>query len=218
MLTVWGRESSSNVQALMWGIAELGLPVERIDAGGRFGGLDDPAFRAMNPMGLVPVLRDGDGPALFESAAILRYLTARYGAVPFRPEDPLVRAEIDAWAEWGKYVFGQAFTGPVFWAHWRVAEGERDAAAVAAAVARFEGLMEIAAPRIARGGFMVGRHLSLADLWVGHVLYRYFTLDLDRAPHPEIVGYYDRLIKRPAYQAHVMVSYAELKGVWGREA
>ena len=33
MLTVWGRKTSSNVQAVMWGIAELGLDHERRDVG-----------------------------------------------------------------------------------------------------------------------------------------------------------------------------------------
>jgi glutathione S-transferase len=33
MLNVWGRKTSSNVQALMWAIGELGLPYERHDAG-----------------------------------------------------------------------------------------------------------------------------------------------------------------------------------------
>jgi glutathione S-transferase len=51
MLTIWGRRTSSNVQALMWGIGELGLPYERHDAGHRYGGLDTPEFRAMNPNG-----------------------------------------------------------------------------------------------------------------------------------------------------------------------
>jgi glutathione S-transferase len=77
-LIVHGRASSSNVQAVMWGIAELGLDVDRRDVGGRFGGNDTPEFLAMNPMGKVPVLQDGDV-TLFESAAILRYLVARYG-------------------------------------------------------------------------------------------------------------------------------------------
>jgi glutathione S-transferase len=33
MLKVWGRRSSSNVQAVMWCIGELDLTYERIDAG-----------------------------------------------------------------------------------------------------------------------------------------------------------------------------------------
>ena len=37
------------------------LPVDRRDGGGRFGGTDTAAYRAMNPNGLVPVLQDGEG-------------------------------------------------------------------------------------------------------------------------------------------------------------
>src|SRR6056297_3180752 len=71
-LIVYGRANSVNVQAVMWTIAELGLPVIRHDVGHRNGGTDTPAYRAMNPMGKVPVLQDGDL-TLLESAAIERY-------------------------------------------------------------------------------------------------------------------------------------------------
>ena len=77
MLTVWGRRTSSNVQAVMWCIGELDLDFERIDVGHRFGGNDTEQFLAMSPNGLVPVVRDGDGPALWESGAILRYLARK---------------------------------------------------------------------------------------------------------------------------------------------
>ena len=40
MLTVWGRKTSSNVQAVMWCIAELGLPCDRINAGFTYGVVD----------------------------------------------------------------------------------------------------------------------------------------------------------------------------------
>ena len=41
MLKVWGRKNSINVQKVMWAVGELGLPHERIDAGGSFGGLNE---------------------------------------------------------------------------------------------------------------------------------------------------------------------------------
>ena len=105
MITVWGRATSVNVQAVMWALAELGIACERIDVGGAFGGLDTPEFRAMNPNGRIPVLRDRDV-FLWESAAIVRYLGAQYGSGGFWPADPLSRAKLDKWAEWMKTSFG----------------------------------------------------------------------------------------------------------------
>ncbi len=98
----WGRKTSSNVQALMWCIGELGLPYGRHDAGHRYTGTDTPAFLKMSPNGIVPVLRDGDSEPLWKTGAILRYLAARYGSEPFWPADGLARAGIDKWAEWSK--------------------------------------------------------------------------------------------------------------------
>ena len=60
MLKVWGRRSSFNVQKVMWLLGELSLAHEHTEVGGKFGGLDDPSFLAMNPHGRVPVLRDDD--------------------------------------------------------------------------------------------------------------------------------------------------------------
>ena len=209
-LIVHGRATSSNVQAVLWGMAELGLEPERVDVGGRHGGNDDPAFREISPMGLVPALQDGNI-ALFESAAILRYISQRYGDGRLWPGVPEARAQVDQWAEWGKHTFGAAFTVPIFWAHYRTAEPDRDVSAIAKSVSRFESLMQTIIPRLDQTAFIVNDDLSLADIWVGHVLYRYFTLDIPRETPPQIKDYYQRLASRPAYKTHVMVDYSELK-------
>ena len=95
MLKVWGRKSSSNVQAVMWCIAELGLDHERIDAGLTYGVVDTPEYLAMNPNGMIPTIRDGDNPPLWEAGAILRYLANGYAVGPFWPADPVARADVD---------------------------------------------------------------------------------------------------------------------------
>ena len=78
---VWGRNTSSNVMKVLWGLGELGLPFERIDVGGAFGKTDTPEYRAMNPTGLVPTLQEGDF-TLWESNAILRYLAQAHARAP----------------------------------------------------------------------------------------------------------------------------------------
>ena len=46
MLKIWGRNTSSNVQKVMWAIGEMGLEHERIDVGGPFGKNKEPAYLA----------------------------------------------------------------------------------------------------------------------------------------------------------------------------
>lgn len=211
MLTVWGRRDSSNVQAVMWTIGELGLPVHRIDAGHRFGGTKTPEFLAMNPNGLVPVLRDGDGAPMFESAAIIRYLAARYGSAPFWPDDPVARAPVDQWAEWARLNVAVPFTQQVFTPLVRTPSAERDTAAVARFMAGFPRTLAIAEARLAAQPWLAGDDFTVADIQCGYMLYRYFTLPIDRPDLPALQRYYERLQARPAFAEHVMVSYAALQ-------
>ncbi|HMA51687.1 MAG TPA: glutathione S-transferase N-terminal domain-containing protein, partial [Magnetospirillaceae bacterium] len=99
MLTIWGRENSTNVQKVIWLCDELGLGFDRVDMGGPFGGLDDPAYRRLNPNGLVPTI-DHDGFVLWESHAILRYLASADSDRRFYPADIRQAATIDKWMDW----------------------------------------------------------------------------------------------------------------------
>jgi len=211
MLTIWGRSDSSNVQALMWCVGELGLPHRRIDAGHRFGLTDTAEFLAMNPNGTVPVLQDGDNPPLWETGAILRYLANRYGKDPFWPEELLARTEVDRWAEWAKLNVALGFTVPVFWRVVRTPAAERDAAAIATVVEALETRLRIAEDRLARQGHLASDDFTLADIQFGHILYRYYDIEIARANLPALRAYYERLTRRPAFRDHVMVSYDALR-------
>ncbi len=79
MLVIWGRNNSVNVQKALWCCEEMAVPYRRIDAGGAFGVVNTPAYRKLNPNGLVPTI-DDDGFVLWESNAIVRYLAAKHGA------------------------------------------------------------------------------------------------------------------------------------------
>jgi glutathione S-transferase len=213
MIKVWGRKTSSNVQAVMWSIAELGLAHERYDVGHRHGGLDTPAFLAMNPNGTIPVVRDGDGEPLWESSAILRYLANRYGRAPYWPDDVAARARIDKWAEWSKVNIALNFSGPIFWQVVRTPPERRDPKALKQAIEFLDRYLDIAESRLAAAPFLAGDDLTLADVQFGHLLYRYFDLEIERRQRGALRAYYDRLVARPAYREHVMVPYDELRVV-----
>ncbi|NJS38916.1 MAG: glutathione S-transferase family protein [Rhodobacteraceae bacterium] len=59
------------------------------------GDLNAPAFRAVNPLGLIPAIETPDGP-MFETAAILLWLNARHGGLAPAPTDP-ARAAFLSW-------------------------------------------------------------------------------------------------------------------------
>ena len=90
MLKVYGRANSINVRKVLWMLGELGLEYEREDWGRGFRPTEDPEFRKINPVGVVPVIDDGDF-RLRESHTIVRYL-----AVQARAHRPLPQGPQDA--------------------------------------------------------------------------------------------------------------------------
>ena len=209
MITVWGRATSLNVQYVMWAIAELGLAHERLDVGGPFGGNNTPDYLAMNPNGLVPVVRDKDT-ILWESAAVVRYLGAAYGPESFWPKDPLARAALDKWAEWIKTTFAPTLLPQVFWQLLLKPEN-RDEKVLAGGMAKLKQLAPMIDARLSQAPYLGGQDICFADVIVGAPLYRYFTLDFERAATPSLDAYYRRLTQRPAYARHVMVSYESMR-------
>jgi glutathione S-transferase len=211
MLKVWGRRSSFNVQKVMWLVGELGLAHEHIDAGGRAGGLDAPAFLAMNPHGRVPVIADGDA-VVWESHAILRYLAARHGAGRFWSDEPVARASVDGWMDWSQTALQPDFLTGVFWGFYRTPADKRNWPAINAALARcardfarLEALLEGRA-------FLLGETLSLADITAGTSLYRYYELEIERPKLPQVERWYRTQQEREAYRTHIMIPFGELFG------
>jgi glutathione S-transferase len=211
MLTIWGRRNSLNVQKVMWLVAELGLAHEHIPAGGAFGGLDAPTYRALNPNGLVPVIVE-DGRAVWESHAILRYLAERHGAESLWPADPYARSLADRWMEWVQSAWQPAFSTGVFWGLWRTPQAQRDTAAIVRAVALSGRLLQLVEAHLATQAWMAGDRLTLGDIPLGASMYRYFTLDIERPRLPRVEAWYGRLVERPAFREHVMVPYDDLEG------
>ena len=201
MLRVWGRTNSSNVMKVLWLLDELGLPFERIDAGGVFGRTDTAEYRAMNPLGLVPTLEDG-GFTLFESNAILRYLcNARAPASPMYPTAPPARGTVDAWLDFQQTALNRP-QGVVFAGLVRTPPEQRDNAAISAAVTEAGRIWGILDARLASRTFIAGDNLTLADIAFGVHAHRWFVMPIARPDCPHLHAWYERLLARPAYRRH----------------
>ena len=203
MLKVWGRTTSGNVQKVMWTIGELGLPHQRIDVGREFGGLDTDEYGALNPNRRIPTLEDGDV-IVWESNVIVRYLSAKFGPGTLWPSDPGTRAAADQWMDWQQTtLFPDMRT--VFWALIRGGERAHDQAQVDAAVANLKAIWARLDHHLRDRRFVAGDTLTMGDIPVGAVCYRYHALGVDRAPLPNLQAWYERLQSRPAFREHVML-------------
>jgi glutathione S-transferase len=210
MLKVWGRRSAFNVQKVLWLVGELGLPHVHIDVGGSFGGLDDPAFLAMNPHGRIPVV-DDDGLVLWESHAVIRYLAARYGSGTLWPPHPADRSFADRWMDWSAATLQRDFMD-LFWRYYRTPDEKRDWPHIRKLIESCARHYRLLDRHLAQQPYLAGESFTMADVPAGTTLYRYFGMDVERPDAPHVDAWYRRLVARPAYREHVMVPFAELRG------
>ncbi|MBX9700451.1 MAG: glutathione S-transferase family protein [Acetobacteraceae bacterium] len=206
MITLWGRTSSVNVMKVLWLLDELGLPYERIEAGGAFGRTRDADYAAMNPNATVPTIVMPNGYTLWESNAILRYLgRTQPGGNALYPEAPEARADVERWMDWTLASMNEPMR-VLFWTFVRTPEPERDMAAVARALPVAGRLWRIV-DEVALGErpFLAPSGFSVADIALGGFLHRWFALPIERPDLPRLQGWYDRLLLRPAYRRHVAV-------------
>jgi glutathione S-transferase len=197
-LRVWGQPRSINVQKVLWGLEELGLEYERIDAGGSFGRVKEPSYLALNPNGLVPTL-EVDGRALWESHAILRYLFANYGKAPLQPSDALARARADSFSDWKSSTLWPP-TRVLLVQLVRTPEDKRDRAQIDKAHAETLAALKILDGELARTPYVAGADFSWGDIPIAAVAQRWFNLPLSRASFPALEAWYQRIRERPAFK------------------
>jgi len=201
MLKVLGRTSSINVRKVLWTLDELGLAYQREDWGAGFAPTDDPAFLALNPNGLIPVLVDDRGP-LWESNTICRYLAHRHGDGALLPADPRGRAGVEQWMDWQATELNGAWRY-AFLALDRETPGFDDPASIAASVAAWNGAMGILERQLATtGAYAAGERFSLADVVLGLSTHRWVATPIAHADLPAVRAYYDRLRERRAFPPH----------------
>lgn len=205
MLKIWGRKNSSNVRKALWCAEELGLAYEAIDAGGAFGVVDTPEYRAKNPNGRVPMIED-DGFVLWESNTIVRYLAARHASgSAWYPTDLQARATAEKWMDWTT----SSFAGPfrtVFWGVLRTPAEQQDWPAIKAAIKECEALLGMVEQALSEQPYLSGDEIGMGDIPLGSFIYAWFEMPIERVALPNVQAWYARLQQRPAYRKAVMTA------------
>ena len=204
MLKLWGRNTSSNVQKVLWALAEMKIPFERIDAGGAFGKTTEPFYIAMNPNSRVPTLEEENGFTMWESNSIIRYLAAKHSASVLEPVDLKLRARAQMWMDWQLAVIGPAIT-PVFWQMIRTPADKRDAKAIATSKEQTIAAAKIMDGQLGRTAYVAGDAFSYGDIPVGIMIYRYTQLIPERPATPNLDRWYAAISSRAAFKAQIAV-------------
>lgn len=154
------------------------------------------AFLALNPYGRVPTLQDDDF-VLYESAAILNYLEARFPEPALVPADLRGRATVDMHMrlcdlqlarQTSTIIFPKRFLKPERW----------DTAAMAQAKTDIEGHLAILERQLGDRTWMVGDRYSLVE--VSYTPLVQFLPLMEITPPPGVAAWVQRMLARPAAQ------------------
>lgn len=145
------------------------------------GGARSPDFLALNEMGEVPVLVDGET-TLTQSAVILDYLSSKHGT--FGATSAEMRREILRWMLWDNHkLTGNIATGRFLMNF--LPEEKRDPGVIAFLMGRAHAAMKTLERHLDGRDWIVGEALTIADL--SCVGYLYFTdefqVDMDQFPN-----------------------------------
>ncbi|CUI07115.1 glutathione S-transferase family protein [Massilia antarctica] len=153
------------------------------------------AFRALNPLGQIPVLQDGEL-VINDSNAILVYLAKRYApGSDWLPEDPLGAAAVQRWLSIaaGELAFGPAKARAN--ALWEVPADLVQAGAVA------QRLLAFMEQHLGTRRFLAAEHVTVADLacysYVAHAPEGGIAL----APYPALRAWLARIEALPGFVA-----------------
>lgn len=202
MLKIWGRDTSSNVQKVLWTCEELNINYERIDKGGPFGGLENNEFKKLNPHSKIPVISD-DGYVIYESHAIIRYLNSKFGKNIFCSENVKKQAIIDKYMDW-IHTELSTYMIPVLIGLIRTQEEKRDINSINENNKKSETLWEYLNSHLNNNKWISHDIFSLADICCGVWVWRRYNLNTEKRNLKNIDRWFEQLKNRDSYKKIVM--------------
>jgi glutathione S-transferase len=190
MIKLYWSPRSRSFSAI-WLLEESGLPYERVLTDISTGAQKAPEYLAINPMGKVPGLQDGDA-ALGEAAAICAYIADRYPETGLAPAvtDPL-RARYLQWL-----FFSPSCIEPAIIQIYTKLEVPPSTAAWGSATQTFD-VLDAA---LQKGPWILGEKFSAADIMIGSGLNFAVRMFKMLPSRPAFDAYLERIVARPAFQ------------------
>ncbi|MEZ5763218.1 MAG: glutathione S-transferase family protein [Xanthobacteraceae bacterium] len=181
----------------LWMMEETGQPYERVLIDTSAGAQKSPDYLAINPMGKVPALKDGDA-TMAEAAAICAYVADRYPAARLAPPvgDP-ARAKYLYWM-----FFAPSCIEPAIMQIFTKLEVPASSAGWGDATQVFDVLDQA----VAKGPWLLGDDFSAADVVIGSGLNYAIRLFKMVPARPSFDRYLDRCAARPAFQRATEIS------------
>jgi glutathione S-transferase len=178
----------SRASGVVWMLEEVGCPYELRYVDIMAGAQKSPDMVAMNPMGKLPVLKDGDV-VVTEAAAIGLYLADRYayGKLSPRVEDA-ARGTYLRWSLFAPSVIEPGSMAKM--AGWDFKPGQ-------AGWGAYDEMLKTMEHAVAKGPFLLGENFTMADVIFGGTL-RYMLMVKMIEPKPAFLAYAERLSSRPA--------------------
>jgi len=189
MKLYWSPRSRSFTT--LWLMEEVGQPYERVLTDISTGAQRKAEYLAVNPMGKVPALQDGDA-TMAEAAAICAYVAERYPEAKLAPAlgDPL-RAKYLYWLFFSPGCIEPAIT--------QLAT-KLEMNSVAAGWGDAQRVIDVLDTALQKGPWLLGENFSAADVMIGSGLNFGVRLFKMIPPRPSFDAYIARCMARPAFQ------------------
>ncbi|MGL4279259.1 MAG: glutathione S-transferase family protein [Albidovulum sp.] len=155
-----------------------------------------PEFRALNEMGEVPVLVDGET-TLTQSGVILDYISSKTGRLGGR--SAAERREILRWLFWDNHKLSTQIGTARFLANF-LPEDKRPPGVIPFLQGRLKAAYTVLDGHLAQRGWIVGDQPTIADLSCCGYLYYPEPFGFSRADWPNIDAWLDRIAALPGWQ------------------
>jgi GST-like protein len=164
-----------------------------------------PEFLKISPNNKIPALVDPHGPDgkpihLFESGAILIYLSSKFGK--FMPKSDRAKFEVLQWL-----MFQMGGVGPMLGQahHFRIYAPEKIDYAINRYTQEAKRIYNVMDKRLQSSAFLAGAQYSIADMAVYPWLRSWQNQGIDWVDYPALKAWFDLIEKRPAVQRGVTV-------------